>query len=71
MKRLLTFFFCVATAVMLQAQIRGNSVVVTVEPDHADWHYKTGEKVDLPVEVRQEGELLHNVALDSAVGAVM
>ena len=71
MKRLLTFFFCVATAVMLQAQIRGNSVVVTVEPDHADWRYNTGEKVNFTVEVRQEGTLLKNVAIDYAMGPEM
>ena len=52
---------------MLQAQIRGNSVVVTVEPDHADWHYKTDEKVNFTVEVRQEGTLLKNVAIDYAM----
>ena len=56
---------------MLQAQIRGNSVVVTVEPDHADWHYKTGEKVNFTVEVRQEGTLLKNVAIDYAMGPEM
>ena len=71
MKRLLAFFFCVGAVLMLQAQIRGNSVVVTVEPDHADWHYKTGEKVNFTVEVRQEGTLLKNVAIDYAMGPEM
>ena len=57
MKRLLTIILSLTAVLMLQAQIRGNSVVVTVEPDHADWHYKTGEKVNFTVEVRQEGSL--------------
>ena len=71
MKRLLAFFFCVGAVLMLQAQIRGNSVVVTVEPDHADWRYKTGEKVNFTVEVRQEGSLVKNVAIDYAMGPEM
>ena len=43
MKRLLSTLFCVMALASLSAQIRGNSIVVTVEPDHQDWHYKTGE----------------------------
>ena len=55
----------------LSAQIRGNSIVVTVEPDHQDWHYKTGEKAQFVVEVRKSGTLLDNVAIDYAAGPEM
>ena len=55
----------------LSAQIRGNNIVVTVEPDHQDWHYKLGEKVQFVVEVRKSGTLLNNVSIDYAAGPEM
>ena len=55
----------------LQAQIRGNSVVVTVEPDHADWKYNVGEKVNYTVEVRREGTLVKNASIDYQMGPEM
>lgn len=58
MKRLCIFFFGTVLAAALHAQIRGNSVVVTVEPDHTDWQYKAGENVNYNVEVRKEGTLV-------------
>ena len=71
MKRLLSIFFCVMTIASLSAQIRGNSIVVTVEPDHQDWHYRTGEKAQFVVEVRKSGTLLDNVSIDYAAGPEM
>ena len=71
MKRLLSTLFCVMAIVSLSAQIRGNSIVVTVEPDHQDWHYKTGEKAQFVVEVRKSGTLLDNVSIDYAAGPEM
>lgn len=71
MKRIISTFFCVMLAVMLQAQIRGNSIVVTVEPDHQDWRYDVNEKILFHVEVRQEGTLMKNVKIDYAMGPEM
>jgi hypothetical protein len=71
MKRLLSTLFCVMALASLSAQIRGNSIVVTVEPDHQDWHYKTGEKAQFVVEVRKSGTLLHHVNIDYAAGPEM
>ena len=33
------------------AQIRGNNIVVTVQPDHKDWTYQVGEKASFVVNV--------------------
>lgn len=71
MKRLLITLFCVMAIASLSAQIRGNNIVVTVEPDHQDWHYKTGEKAQFVVEVRKSGTLLDNVSIDYAAGPEM
>ena len=71
MKRLTTFFLCIAAVTALYAQIRGNSIVVTVEPDHQDWRYNVGEKANFVVEVRQEGTLMNNVSIDYAMGPEM
>ena len=49
MKRLKAILLGVVVVTTLQAQIRGNSVVVTVEPDHTNWQYKVGEKVNYTV----------------------
>ena len=55
----------------MTAQIRGNNVVVTVEPDHQDWHYSLGENAKFQIEVRQSGTLLDNVSIDYASGLEM
>lgn len=71
MKRLCIFFFGTVLAAALHAQIRGNSVVVTVEPDHTDWQYKAGENVNYTVEVRKEGTLVKNASIDYQMGPEM
>ena len=53
------------------AQIRGNSIIVTVEPDHQDWTYKVGENAHFIVEVRRSGTLVDNVTIDYAAGPEM
>ena len=68
MNRLKAVLLCLFVAVAMQAQIRGNSVVVAVEPDHADWKYKVGEKVNYTVEVRREGTLVKNASIDYQMG---
>ena len=67
----MTIVFVVMASVRMAAQIRGNNVVVTVEPDHQDWTYKTGEKASFVVEVRKSGTLVDNVSIDYAAGPEM
>ena len=71
MKKLLTLLFVAVTSLQMSAQIRGNNIVVTVEPDHQDWTYKTGEKASFVVEVRKSGTLIDNVSIDYASGPEM
>ena len=47
MIRLFFFLLTALTVLPLRAQIRGNSIVVTVEPDHQDWNYQVGETAKL------------------------
>ena len=63
--------FCLMVLMTLSAQIRGNDIVVTVQPDHQDWTYKTGEKATFTVNVLRSGTLLDNVSIDYAAGPEM
>lgn len=71
MKKLLVIFYCVMTCVALSAQIRGNNIVVTVQPDHQDWTYQVGEKATFTVNVLKSGTLLNDVRIDYAAGPEM
>ena len=71
MKKILSILFALTVAVQLQAQIRGENIVVTVEPDHKDWTYKVGEKAQFVIEVRKSGTLMDNVSIDYAAGPEM
>ena len=71
MRKILIFLFVVMSSLRVSAQIRGNNVVVTVEPNHQDWHYKTGEKAQFVVEVRKSGTLVNDVSIDYAAGPEM
>lgn len=72
MKRNLLFLLLALVATLpLTAQIRGNNIVVTVEPDHQDWHYQLGQTARFQVEVRRQGTLLPNVSIDYAAGPEM
>ena len=55
----------------VQAQIRGSSIEVLVQPDHRDWSYKTGEKATFTVSVLKSGTLLNDVSIDYAAGPEM
>ena len=55
MKRLFLFLLIVLTVLPIGAQIRGNSIVVTVEPDRQDWNYQVGETAKFTVEVQRSG----------------
>ena len=69
--RLLFLTILLAVATGLKAQVRGNSIVVTVEPDHKDWNYQTGETATFTVEVRRSGTLVDQVEVDYEAGPEM
>ena len=71
MRKLLTFLLVVTASLQMSAQIRGNNITVTVQPDHQDWTYKTGEKATFTVNVLKSGTLLDNVSIDYAAGPEM
>ena len=71
MRRQLLCLLLLLVVLPLEAQIRGNNIVVTVEPDHQDWTYKVGEKCKFNVEVRRSGTLLDNVDIDYEAGPEM
>ena len=71
MKRLLFSIFALLTLLPVGAQIRGNNIIVTVEPDHQDWNYQVGETAAFTVEVRRSGTLVSGVSIDYAAGPEM
>ena len=71
MNRLVFFLFALLTLLPVGAQIRGNNIIVTVEPDHQDWNYQVGETATFTVEVRRSGTLVNNVSIDYATGPEM
>ena len=68
---LIGILFCVLAPSGVNAQIKGNSIVVSVVPDHKDWNYKVGEKAQFTVNVRKSSTLLDNVKVDYEAGPVM
>ena len=58
-------------SVMVQAQIRGTNITVTVTPDHKDWNYKTGEKIEYTVCVLKSSTLLDNAKISYEMGPDM
>ena len=71
MRKYFLLLFALVAAIPLFPQIRGNNIVVTVEPDHQDWHYQTGETAKFQIEVRRSGTLLSDVSIDYASGPEM
>jgi cephalosporin-C deacetylase-like acetyl esterase len=68
----LLFIICsLLFSISTLAQIRGNSIVVTVEPDHQDWNYQVGKTAKFMVEVRRSGTLVKDVSIDYAAGPEM
>ena len=55
----------------ITAQIRGSNITVTVTPDHKDWTYKTGEKIEFTVCVLKSGTLLDNASISYEMGPEM
>ena len=71
MKNVLLFFLTLIAALPVSAQIRGNSITVTVTPDHKDWTYKVGEKATFKVCVLRSGTLIDNAVVDYEAGPEM
>ena len=71
MKKFVLSLLAILALLPLEAQIRGNSIVVTVEPDHLDWNYRVGETAHFTIEVRRSGTLVNNVSIDYAAGPEM
>ena len=71
MKRLCLLLLTMLALLPVGAQIRGNSIIVTVEPDHQDWNYRVGETATFTVEVRRSGTLVRDVSIDYAAGPEM
>lgn len=71
MKKLLQFLLLLLMVLPIEAQIRGNDIVVSVTPDHKDWNYKLNETANFEVNVRKSGTLLDNVQIDYEAGPVM
>lgn len=71
MKKLVFILLATLAILPIEAQIRGNSIVVTVEPDHQDWNYRVGETAKFTVEIRRSGTLVNNVSIDLAAGPEM
>ena len=71
MKKTLLLLLLLVGTLCLHAQIRGNNIVVTVEPDHQDWNYQVGQTATFTVEVRRSGTLLSDVSIDYAAGPEM
>lgn len=71
MKKTVLLLLALVALLPLSAQIRGNNIVVTVEPDHQDWRYQTGETAKFTVEVRRSGTLVDNISIDYAAGPEM
>ena len=68
---ILLFIICPLLALPLKAQIKGNNITVTVTPNHKDWNYKTGEKIDYTVCVLKSGTLLDEADISYEMGPEM
>ena len=71
MKRLFLLLLTVVALLPASAQIRGNSIAVTVVPDHQDWKYEVGETATFKVSVTRSATLIDNVTIDYAAGPEM
>lgn len=71
MKKVALLCIALMALLPLSAQIRGNNIVVTVQPDHQDWTYQTGQKARFTVNVLKSGTLMDNVSIDLSAGPEM
>lgn len=72
MKRLsLLSLMILLISMTIGAQIRGNNITVTVQPDHSDWNYHVGQTARFTVSVLKSGTPLPNAQIDYEAGPVM
>ena len=62
---------CIFATTNIFAQIRGTNIMVTVTPDHKDWNYKVGEKIEYDVCVLKSSTLLDNANISYEMGPEM
>jgi hypothetical protein len=62
MRRLLSLLFCF-TIINVYAQPGEQLIKVIVAPDHSDWTYKVGEKVNFTVTVLRFGNPVKNAKI--------
>lgn len=55
----------------VNAQIKGNDIVVQVSPNRADWNYKVGESASFSVSVMKSGVPMTGVAVEYEAGPVL
>lgn len=71
MKKIFILLWAIVAILPIGAQIRGNNIVVTVQPDKNDWTYRIGEKASFVVSVLKSGTPLNNVVVDYQTGPEM
>ena len=62
---------CALAVTNTYAQVRGTNITVTVTPDHKDWNYKVGEKIEYDVCVLKSSTLLDNASISYEMGPEM
>jgi cephalosporin-C deacetylase-like acetyl esterase len=71
MKKIVLFILMLTLLMPANAQVRGNSIVVSVQPDHKDWNYKVGEKARFTVSVLRSSTFVDNVEVSYEAGPEM
>lgn len=67
----LVLLLTLLTVLPMKGQIRGNSILVEVIPNHQDWRYEVGETAEFCIKVTREHSLINNVRVDYAAGPEM
>lgn len=71
MKKISIMLTMLIAVVAMHAQIRGNSITVTVVPDRLDWTYKAGETATFNVAVCKSGVPLPDAKISYEMGPEM
>ncbi len=67
-KLLVYFLFLIGLCIHTHAQPTEQAVKVVVAPDHDDWSYKSGEKINFRITVLQNGNAVKNVKVKYEAG---
>lgn len=52
----------------VSAQIRGNSITISIQPDHRDWNYRVGEEAHFKVQVLRSGTTVPDAVVNVEAG---